>query len=195
MKGLAKILSEQDGAKAENGRVAVINFESSGVPSLRILQRSNELKEVLSLDGMTMVDRTCPEGEKRYDVRRRLFILEDLPRTFVELLGSHLRINPAFFARHCTDLSFLESYDDLPTERKEVRQLYIPFMHFMNAPRALARPDRDLAELYCASFNVRRILAWPKPYGGWDLRGTIGELECCISYWGVNYDGGGWDGK
>lgn len=126
--------------------------------------------------------------------RRRLFILEDLPRHFVELLCSQLRIHPSFFARHCADLSFLDTYNDLPGQVKETDQLFIPFTHFIHTPKVIHRPECELAELYCADFIVRRILAWPKPFGGWDLRGSIAELECGISYWAIEYDDGGWDG-
>jgi hypothetical protein len=152
-----------------------------------------ELRTYLALD--TPETDSLPSAAHERSMRRRLFILEDLPREFVELLGSQLRVHPSFFARHCTDLSFFDTWTDLSCQPKEINQLFLPSMHFMHAPKIVQHPGRDLAELYCANFIVRRILAWPKPFGGWDLRGTIAELECGISYWASEHDGGSWDGK
>ncbi len=125
---------------------------------------------------------------------RRLFLLEDLPRSFVELLGSYLRVHPGIFARHCADLSFLEPYTTLPVEREEISHLYIPFMYFIDAPTLRDKPTRALQELFRADFHARRIVAWPKPYGGWDLRSSIAEVECGISYWAVKHGYDSWDG-
>ena len=190
-KVLSESLAQQSEAIACDGRLAILEFERSGPPDILQLKQAAELRAYF------VTNSTEPSDQQRVTggpTRRRLFILEDLPRDFVELLGSQLRIHPSFFARHCADLSFLDTYNKLPGQAKEIDQLFIPFMHFMHSPKVIHRPDCELAELYCANFIVRRILAWPKPFGGWDLRGSIAELECGISYWAIEYDDGGWDG-
>lgn len=85
------------------------------------------------------------------------------------------------------------SVDQFPDCGEVCDSIMIPFFQFMNAPKFVERPGRE-EEIYTAAFNVRRLLAWRKPSGDWDLRGTIAELECCISYWGRSYDNGSWDG-
>ena len=120
--------------------------------------------------------------------------MEDLARNYVEILGSRLHIHPAVFARHWGDLSFLESLDELHTD--DLPRFTLPYPHFMNAPKILGEPRKDLEELYRAKFNVRRYMAVPKAFGDWDLRGSIAELESCVSYWGQEPGtDGSWDGK
>lgn len=193
MKTLSQILLEQTETDASRGRLSIIHFDTQGQRVAKALHTSSELHEYISTDQTRTLNIVHSQNPFAYN--RRIFIMEDLPRSSVELLGSHLRINPLFFARHCADLSFLQSYDSFSSGHYDISQLFIPFTHFVNAPKLLNKAVRDRAELYAPNFHVRRLLSLPKAYGGWDLRGSIGELECCISYWGIELEDGGWDGE
>src|SRR5256885_756616 len=86
--GFVDQLSGQEGPLGEEGRAAVIEFQDGAKPSARRLQTSRDLRRYL--------EKPSPTGA----VIGRAFILEGLPRRFVQILGSKLRVSPSFFAAH-----------------------------------------------------------------------------------------------
>lgn len=189
---LAQGLRRQDSVDAEKGRVAVLEYDAEGKPSPQEFKSTQTLLEYFDREDKPNTDSQLHPNPK--SGARRLFILEDLSRRHVEILGSRLKIHPILFARHWGDLSFLESIDDFQTTDHRTSRLTLPFPNFSNAPTVRSAPNRPLEELYLANFNVRRIVAFPKPFGSWDLRSSIVEMECCISYWSQPTENGGWDG-
>lgn len=100
--GFTENLRGQDAISCEKGRVAAIQFLPDGRTLQTIFPTSQSLQEYLASASNDEAD-----GEKMPDQMRqplrRLIILEDLPRNCVEVSGSYLRINPAFFATHWAD--------------------------------------------------------------------------------------------
>lgn len=199
MNSLAQALSQQAETTSNNGRLAVIDFDALEDQRLKIFHHAIDLETYLTAhDARATSPAVTPRVHNGLSRQRRLFILEDLPRTFVDLLGSHLRIHPSFFARHCIDVSFLESYDEIPTNGNEIHQLHLPFRIFMPALKVLGTRTGTNHQIYCTDFIARRFVAWPKrsqTSRGWYLRSALSELEACISYWGVKHSNGDWDGK
>jgi hypothetical protein len=189
---LAQGLRQQDSADAEKGRVAVLEYNAEGKPSRKDFKTSQQLLQYLDQEERPVWDSQHNPVPK--PGARRVFIMEDLSRRHVEILGSRLKIHPIHFARHWGDMGFLESIDDFQTTKHRTSRLTLPFPIFLNAPKVTSSPKRPLEELYLANFNVRRIVAFPKPFGSWDLRSSIIEMECCISYWSQPIENGGWDG-
>jgi hypothetical protein len=189
---LAQGLGQQDSVDAEKGRVAVLEYNAEGKPLRKDFKTSQQLLQYLDQEEQPVWD--PQQNPVPTPGVRRLFILEDLSRRHVEILGSRLKIHPIHFARHWGDLGFLESIDDFQTTKHRTSRLTLPFPIFLNAPTVTSSPRRPLEELYLANFNVRRIVAFPKPFGSWDLRSSIIEMECCISYWSQPTENGGWDG-
>ena len=128
--------------------------------------------------------------------RCRLVILQDLPRNHVEVIGSRLRVHPTVFARHWGDTSFLETADDVVDPGKGCYRFTIPYPDFTKAVRFLEQPPREPEEMYRADFLVRRLMVVPESFSEWDLRGSVAEIEACLSFWGrIHVEDGGWDGE
>jgi hypothetical protein len=177
---LSQSLHSQNATSAEASKVCVVQFDKSGQRDSHIFDRSTNLRSYLNQNTRT---------------HRRIFIVEDLARNFVELLGSRLKIHPLVFARHLADLSFLESFDELFPDEPELTHFTLPFFHFMDAPAVVQSTKMGLEEIYRTDANVRRLFALPKSFGTFDHRATVLELECCISYWNQRNPDGGWDGE
>ena len=189
---LASGLKHQTAISAEKGRVTLLEYQDKGAPKLHNFANSQQLLHYF--DGEEEASSKLQPLEIP-SKRQRLFILEDLSRNHVEVLGSRLKIHPILFARHWGDLSFLESVDDFSTMDHPISHLTLPFSTFLNAPTILGEHRTDLEELYLANFNVRRILALPKPFGPWDLRSSVTEMESCFSYWSKPNEHGGSDSR
>jgi hypothetical protein len=181
---LAKALREQDLVEAEHGLVAILEWQNGTRMGTKIIENATLLRQHLD---------TAPGDVSG---RCRLIILQDLPRNHVEVIGSRLKIHPTTFARHWGDTSFLETLDDMVDPGKNCYRFMIPYPEFTKVVRFLGQPQHELEELYRADFLVRRLIAIPKPFGEWDLRGSIAEIEACLSFWARKHvKGGGWDGE
>jgi hypothetical protein len=85
-------VQSQSPIERELGRAAVIEYLSNADPDVKILKSSKGLQCYL--------EETVTAGP-----RQRLFLLEDLSRNYIEILGSQLRIPPRFFGAHWADPS------------------------------------------------------------------------------------------
>jgi hypothetical protein len=127
---------------------------------------------------------------------RRIFVVEDVSKNYVGILGSRLRIPPIFFARHLLELSVLDQLEDGAIGRGSIQSFALPFFQFAKAPKVLLpSSNQALEELYRVKANATRHFAFPRPYGTFDLRGTIIEIESCFSYWSNTRNRNSWDGK
>ena len=80
-------LSSHRGAFVEGGRAAVIEFHSNAKPSVQNFQTPANLREY--------IDKTPSKTP-----HQRAFVLEGLPKNFIIVLGTKLRVPPSFFAEH-----------------------------------------------------------------------------------------------
>ncbi|KAF4461192.1 hypothetical protein FALBO_12018 [Fusarium albosuccineum] len=87
--GVVSQLSSQDGVKGHEGRVALIKFQNDAKPSVEVFTNLEKLRRHFT-DPVSPHAPTCS----------RMFVLEGLPRNFIHLLGSRLKVPPSFFAEH-----------------------------------------------------------------------------------------------
>ena len=92
----ATAISGQSPVERELGRCAVVEFKQGFAQQPSSFESSIELRHYLS-------NSPSPAITSQDQPRRRLFILEDLPRNYILTLGSRLRIPPSFFAGHYDD--------------------------------------------------------------------------------------------
>ncbi|KAF1954206.1 hypothetical protein CC80DRAFT_568014 [Byssothecium circinans] len=83
-------LQVQAPQEREMGRAAVLEYSKGIYSGQRVFKSSTELQEYLEETATTQAR----------NIRQRLFLLEDLSRNYVEVLGSQLRVPPSFFGAH-----------------------------------------------------------------------------------------------
>lgn len=99
-------LDSQQGPVAERGRAAVINFKKDRKTNVTKFRSVTHMREFLDQEG-ALFSTTNPTP------RRCLYLLEDISRDYVDILGSRLRIPPAIFAAQLYDPSTSRgTYDD-----------------------------------------------------------------------------------
>lgn len=83
-------LQVQTPLEREMGRAAVLEYSKGICSGQKVVKSSTELQEYL--EQTAIIQARNP--------RQRLFLLEDLSRNYIEVLGSQLRIPPSFFGAH-----------------------------------------------------------------------------------------------
>ncbi|KAI4594749.1 hypothetical protein KJ359_007552 [Pestalotiopsis sp. 9143b] len=153
----ASALARQSKGDEESGRCAVIELGSQSGKHPILFQSSEELRIYLSETP------SPPEAKAEHEPRRRLFILEDLPRNWVSVLGSRLRIPPSFFAGHYDDPGSSTFNHRNPLER------YTPWqfrLRYSDSHRAeVDIPQRKTSRIYAYNANVFRYLFAYDPDG------------------------------
>jgi hypothetical protein len=108
------------------GRTAIVKFEESGNTLVESISRHEELQ--LCLDDS--LNASLEQGQ----VRRHLYIVEDLGRKNIEILGSQLSISPLFFASHwetpCWRTGTFDS-STLTQNRRQSFKLTFPILHYL----------------------------------------------------------------
>ncbi|KAJ5831261.1 uncharacterized protein N7525_009514 [Penicillium rubens] len=171
-------LSEQEGSMGEEGQAAVIEFWDNAKPSVRNLATSRELTRCLDESHPTDV------------VRRRVFVLEGLPKNFIQVLGARLKVPPAFFASHWTvpgsvTGSILNQHPR-HYNRQDRFALKFPKLH---RARIKALEGDDRYPFYSMESSVHRPLSCITVFGDFD--GPLSSFEQ-LSFWG-KCDEKSWD--
>ncbi|KAI0503236.1 hypothetical protein F5B22DRAFT_662181 [Xylaria bambusicola] len=91
--GFIRQMSSQVEGGEDEGQVVVINFQDEAKPQYQIYSRPQDLRG--QFDNPPLPPSTDAVRS------RRLFVLEGLSKSFIQLLGSRLRVPPSFFAAHC----------------------------------------------------------------------------------------------
>jgi len=161
--------------------MAVVEVQDESAPAVREFMSSRALIRYLD-------KKSSAAGPTA--LRRRIFVLEGLPRNFIEALGSRLRIPPAFFASHWMTgrqegalLNRMPRYCELRNEYT----LKIPRMQLAQI-RSLS--DDKLEPIYRMDTPTRRPLSRITLFGEFD--GPLSNLER-VSFW-VGSQGQSWDG-
>src|SRR5438034_11288072 len=95
---------KQPPERLKTGKAAVLEFrQGQRVVAKRFEGPKGSENLQMYLDDPAL-KRPCPEQGPC----RRLWLLEDLSKSYIEILGSRLRIPPAFFAAHWADPSGVE---------------------------------------------------------------------------------------
>lgn len=175
-----KHLSGQEGSTGEEGQAAVIEFQDSARPSVRKLATSRALRRCLN--------EPHPTGA----VRRRAYVIEGLPRNFIQVLGAKLKVPPAFFASHWAGLgSFIGNLLNRTPRHYDSQNRFI--LTFPKLHRARIKPlDGDyLYPFYYMESSFHRHLSRMTVFG--DLDGPLTSFEQ-LSFWST-CNGESWDGK
>jgi hypothetical protein len=178
------LASQAKGREAEEGRLAVVEFQQgTTIPAVRELRSSRSLTRYLDNTSGT----ASPPGTL---IRRRIFVLEGLPKNFIEVLGGRLKIPPAFFSSHWVTgryegvmLNRMPRYCD-PTSRCTLR---MPRFHRAK----IHELSSDGGEpIYRMNTPFRRRLSRATLFG--DFNGLLSSTERA-SFW-VRKEGESWDG-
>jgi hypothetical protein len=189
----AETLQKQDTVAREKGRALAIQFLADGKTVQTSFPSSQALQQYLA-PAVEPDIHAHTESRQIRDPLRRMIILEDLPRNYVEVLGSQLKIHPAFFAAHYSGP--IENRHSsrglaLNPSSNESFILRSPQMHRMEIETLLQ--DRSVKFYKLNSHVYRRILKGRKE-GEMDLASCFGEMWNVMSFWSIRLSNGDWTG-
>jgi Mg2+ and Co2+ transporter CorA len=146
---------------------------------------SNQYKSSKALRDALTGESTDNDADKR---QFRLFVVEDLSRDVIELLGSNLDIEPAFFREHIFDYAWYNTRDrwaDPPSLNIVTRQnRWVPIRfvtaRYFKTPKSFMEGFKE-----AASFNVlRRLDDDQNGKSMWDDKEAIvGIIRTRASFW------------
>lgn len=152
----ATAVSGQSPADRELGRCAVVEFRQEFAQQPSSFKSSIELRHYLSIS-------PSPANTSQDQPRRRLFILEDLPRNYILTLGSWLRIPPSFFAGHYDDPASPTFNHRNPFERHRKSQFRLRYGTSHRVEVDV--PLHKRSNIYAFNTNVCRYLHAYDPKG------------------------------
>jgi hypothetical protein len=152
----AAALLRQSPAERELGRCAVVEFNQGFAQQTSSFKSSMELRHYLSNSPFQAIP-------SQNQPRRRLFILEDLPRNYILTLGARLRIPPSFFAGHYDDPASPTFNHRNPFERHTKSQFRLRYGTSHRAEVDV--PPHKRSNIYAFNTNVCRYLHAYDPKG------------------------------
>lgn len=179
-------LSNQHGPLKEEGRIAIVNFKHEAEPVVDTsIETSEDLREYL-------------EGQpKSSPFSGRLFILEGLPKAFIQVLGSKLRIPPGFFSSHWIVAGGPTGHliNRSPRHHDNKSRFLLSFTRLHRA-RISYKPGANSVPLFLMESSVNRLLSRITLFGDFD--GPLTSQEH-VSFWSRPMDSGEskegcWDG-
>jgi hypothetical protein len=123
----------------------------------------------------------------------RLFLLEDIATDYVEALGGHFRIDPAFFARHLRTVIWENSQQasstpPLPSMSDGDLSFSISYPQVLK----ISGPDiQKISSLFCYS-NVYRGIDAIRVNHWFD---KMVYIRMMVSFWSRKHSNGYWDGE
>lgn len=141
---------------------------------------------------------------------RRVIILEGVARNYVEVLGSHFNMDPAFFANQkrpnswdvIKDGYFVERTANLPSLNDPRRHFMIRYPELrLFPPDAGGRTQLDAPyvkdldgrrQVYIGRKSSERQIGQDSRKGDFH---NVGVFNRAASYWSRNHEDGGWDGQ
>lgn len=166
----AKIRAE----RASRTKVAVIDFSQAGIVVKEIEDRESLAK--------------CIKHEQPPDGTHRLFVVEDLSRDIIEILGGELDIDPLFFREHISDYLWYNTRDpwvELPVLQVISRSRTYFRMRYFHARYFTSEESLERARKEAAMFNVLRRIDYDKNHNAiLDKRGScVGLVRSKASFW------------
>lgn len=172
-------LSTQTGSFREEGRAAVVEFSDGAKPKVYRVQTSRVLRRYFDE----------PSGSN--PIMRRLFILEGLPRNFIQVLGARLRVPPVFFSAHWAEpggfLGYLVNRTPRHCDHRNQFSLSFIKMHWVGIR---SFPEDSPHPSYEMESSTRRRLNLSTIFGDLSELPTSWEQ---VSFWCVS-NGDSWDG-
>ena len=172
-----QLLSTEDKKeRASRVKVALLDFRADSVTRL-------DVTTAAQLSELSSNSPTAHDG-----LLSRLFVVEDLSRDMIEILGLNLDVDPMFFRRHISDYIWYNTRDpwtELPDVDFVARKR--PYFQASYSPTKYFRTRRSfsLARLEAGGFNVlRRIDRDAIWVPGADIPGSdVGMVRSKISFW------------
>ncbi|KAH6676981.1 hypothetical protein F5X68DRAFT_246039 [Plectosphaerella plurivora] len=189
-------LGSQAPIPEKNCRVKIFQFgDVENGAHIEEAGNATELEEFISLQGRQKGTAPLDTRNASRPKQRTVYVIEDMTKHYVEVFCRKLGVHPSFFARHLIELSVIESMDELFHDDGDVFAFTIPFFEVQAAPRIMSDSGSSHTpeELFRIKSNVSRLVAFPRPHGTFDLRGTVIEIQCLTSYWSRTHNDGGWD--
>jgi len=176
-------LRNQSAKQRELGRALVLEYKEGEKAIAIHFKGSEHLQRYIN-------DRPRLKASHEQGIRRRLWVLEDISRNYVEVLGSGLRIPPSFFAAHWAD-PIGADFNERPSFISNPRRGFLlkwPQFHRVS----IGRPAGDLT---CAmTCNVERHLFFSDQDGTTYENHLFARMYHNLSYWSTEFPGGSWDG-
>jgi len=173
-------LSAQAENDAEKGRMAVVEFRDGSSPTVRRHISPETLRYFLDGD-ITNVGSTV----------QRVFLLEGLPRRFIEILGSRLRVPPGFFAANWVNSEYVGSLLNRTPRNYDCRDRFVLKMPRLHQVK-IRRENGDKPEpFYYMDTSIRRRISSKTVFGDFD--GPLSSSER-VSFWRTS-QGESWDGR
>ncbi|KAL6721504.1 hypothetical protein ACLMJK_000608 [Lecanora helva] len=168
----------QDEVEQERGRAALLEFSTERTPAkATTFASSDELKA--HLDAAASEDPST-------DPRRRLYLLEDIGRNYVEIFGSRLRIPPAFFSSQYSNPSFsIPVVDPASLDQNPSRYFQLKYRQIHTVLEE-DKSDYQIGLYYDMDSNVLRQLQLL------DENDSIEYSKHHLSYWGNRIGDGSW---
>jgi hypothetical protein len=187
--GFARALHGQDEEAREKARAMAIDFSDQGHPLQTTFQNSVQLQEYLDADACLQA--SC--GATANPVcHRRMIILEDLARNYIEVLGSRLRIHPSFFAAHWSDPVINRHTWKGLTLGQPSRGLFTlaaPQMHKIDVEDVRHGGGQYM---YRLDSHVQRQIMKGQKQSENDYAAGFGEMWNVVSFWSMEYGEGSW---
>jgi hypothetical protein len=163
LKGAEKAKERQH--RAEKTNVARLDFLPDEEITCTHFKKPEELKAGLD--------------EKPHDVQFRLFVVEDLSREVIELLGAKFDIDPSFFRAHINDYAWYNVRDrfmdppnlDIISERQDWFQV-----RWVRPRYFRTRTSFEMARVESNRFNVLR-----RPDEDYNNKGLLDEKEANVA--------------
>jgi len=177
-------LATQSLAQQHLGRVAKVEFQPNGNRFVHTFANAEELRAELD---HTQTTRLTTLSEP---VNRKLYILEDLGRSHVEILGSCLVVPPSFFAAQWSDPSLAVATFDQETltrRRTQVFQLLYPVLHQFKLGSAEGECPPGL--YIDSQNNIPRLLQPLDEHRAWEIS------KHQISFWSATTYSDSWTGE
>ncbi|KAL9094418.1 MAG: hypothetical protein Q9165_003268 [Trypethelium subeluteriae] len=146
-----KFLKEADRAeRASRTRIAMLDF-----------QRGQKVSRIDILDAESLAALLNDKDVDHDHVETRLFVIEDLSRDVVELLGARFGIDPLFFRGHISDYLWYNTRDpwvelpdlDIVSRTRSFSHIRYVQPRYFKSPDSLKQASRE-----AGSFNVLRRL-------------------------------------
>jgi hypothetical protein len=172
--------------RAVRTKVTRLDYLSTGIESIEYTT-SQALRQSLENEALE---------EDVEDGRFRLFILEDLSRDMMELLGAHLDIEPGFFREQIFDYAWYNTRDrwvDPPrlqaaTKKQRWMQLRFPAARYYKSPESFKQAQAQFERMNVtrkAEDDINNKSKWDEP------KAIVGLARTRASFWTSGKGGAG----
>ncbi|EHK97609.1 hypothetical protein M7I_6620 [Glarea lozoyensis 74030] len=172
--------------RAARTKVTRLDYLSTGIESVEYTT-SQALRESLERDEQ---EENVEEG------RFRLFILEDLSRDMIELLGAHLDIEPGFFREQIFDYAWYNTRDrwvdpprlQVTTKKQRWMQLRFPAARYYRTPESFRNASNQFERMNVvrkAEDDINNRSKWDEP------KAIVGLARTRASFWMSGEGGAG----